>query len=238
MIPGALSAATTTVRAPLSAHHGLAPFPRAPENPEHGFEANRERILITLLALDLMLMAFFVVMNSAATFDAKRGAAVASSLAPVPAPVLAPKAETLVSGTAARVAASAQLRAAVTAVFDAFLPQGAAGVSAAADDGRVDLEMPGALDPNVLPQTVIAGLAQVMDNPPAGYRLELLIRAPEESANLAHVAQDLTAAGVAADALSVGMPAKGQQSGVHFTFLLLAPGEETRAADMAGGGRP
>ena len=40
-------------------------------------EANRDRILLTLVALDLMLMAFFVVMNSTATFDGKRSAEVA-----------------------------------------------------------------------------------------------------------------------------------------------------------------
>ena len=118
MIPSAHSAATTT--APPLAPRVLAPFPRAPENPEHSFEANRERVLITLLALDLMLMAFFVVMNSAASFDTKRSAAVAHGLARAEAKIEAPKTETLVTGTAARVAASAQLRAAVTDVFDAF----------------------------------------------------------------------------------------------------------------------
>lgn len=221
MIPGALSAATTT--APL-----LAPFPRAPENPAHGFEANRDRILITLLALDLMLMAFFVVMNSAASFDAKRGAQVASSLAPAEI-----KTETLVTGTAARVAASAQLRAAVTDVFDAFLPQGASA-SADADDGRVEVDMPGAFaDTGTLPPDVIAGLARVMDNPPPGYRTELLIRAQEDPAKLARMAYALAAGGVARDALSVGMLSAGQQGPLHFTFLLLEPGEETRAAEGA-----
>lgn len=212
----------------------LSPYPRAPENPENSFEANRERILITLLALDLMLMAFFVVINSTATFDAKRGAAVASGLA---AAREEPKPEVLVSGTAPRVAASAQLRAAVTDIFDAFLPAGA-NVSADADDGRVDVDMPGALDAAALPGTVIAGLAHVMDNPPPGYRTELLIRAQEDPAKLARMAQDLAAGGVPADALSIGMPTKGQQDRLRFTFLLLAPGEETRAAPVTGRNRP
>lgn len=233
MIPSALSAATTT--API-----LAPFPRAPENPEHSFEANRDRILITLLALDLMLMAFFVVMNSAATFDAKRSAEVASSMAP-PDIKAEPKAETLVTGTAARVAASAQLRAAVTDVFDAFLPQGAAA-SVGADDGRVDVDMPSAVaDMDALPVDMIAGLARVMGNPPSGYRTELLIRAQDDPAKLARMAHDLAAGGIAADTLSVGTMSLGTRSAtsedtqgpLRFTFLLLEPGEETRAARMA-----
>ncbi|MBX7201386.1 MAG: hypothetical protein K1X51_18625 [Rhodospirillaceae bacterium] len=230
MIPGALSVATTTA-------HKLAPFPRAPENPEHSFEANRERVLITLLALDLMLMAFFVVMNTAASFDAKRTAAVASSLAPAQIPAGIPaeiKTAAPVSGTAARAAASAQLRAAVTDVFDAFLPPGVS-VSADADDGRVDLDVPGALvETDALPPAVVAGLARVMDNPPPGYRTELLIRAQEDPAKLARMAQDLSAGGIARDALSVGMLSTGQPAPVRFTFLLLQPGEETRAASMVG----
>lgn len=213
----------------------LAPFPRAPKDPEHSFEANRERILITLLALDLMLMAFFVVMNSAATFDAKRGAAAANSLAPASKinaeAALAPKTETLITGTAARVAASAQLRAAVTDVFDAFLPQGASAV-ADADDGRVDVDMPAAFNgTDALPHDVIAGLARVMDNPPSGYRTELVIRAQEDPAKLARMAHELAAGGIARDALSVGMVSTGQQGPLRFTFLLLEPGMETRAAD-------
>ena len=231
MISSALSAATTT--APGLVPKALSPFPCAPENPENSFEANRERILITLLALDLMLMAFFVVMNSTATFDATRGAEVASSLA---GPKEEPKAETLVSGTAPRVAASAQLRAAVTDVFDAFLPAGA-DISPDADDGRVDVDMPGALDANALPKAVISGLARVVDNPPSGYRTELLIRAQEDPAKLARMAQDLTTGGVPAGALSIGMPTKGQQDRLRFTFLLLAPGEETRAVPAKGKGR-
>lgn len=227
MIPSALSAATTT--APL-----LAPFPRAPENPEHSFEANRDRILITLLALDLMLMAFFVVINSASTYDAKRGAAAASGLAPVVAEATkteAPKIEAPVSGAVPRVAASAQLRAAVTDVFDDFLPQGVAP-TADANDGRVDVEMPGAFtDTDTLPEAVIAGLARVMENPPSGYKTELLIRAQEDPAKLARMAHELAAGGIATDALSVGLLSAGAPAPLRFTFLLLEPGEESRAAE-------
>lgn len=45
------------------------------EQPEDG----SDRILITLLALNLILLAFFVVLNAASSFDAERVRAVAAS---------------------------------------------------------------------------------------------------------------------------------------------------------------
>ena len=225
----------------------LAPFSRAhltAQNPEHSFEASRDRILITLLALDLMLMAFFVVMNSAATFDAKRGAEAASSMQAAPssvapaAPADADARGALGLGTNPRFAASAELRAAVADVFANFLPAGT-GPVASADDGRIDVDMPGDLAAgDELPEALRAGVAHVMENPPPGYRTELVIRAPEEQdlAGLAHLAQDLVSHGVAAGALSVGMLTKDStdsaRHALRFTFLLLEPGEGSRAAHV------
>ena len=213
----------------------LAPFSRV-QNSEHSFEASRDRILITLLALDLMLMAFFVVMNSVATVDAQRTAKAAAGMtavevaAPVDASNLAPG-----LGTAARVAASAELRAAVADVFASYLPAGSEP-SATADDGRIDVDMPAASG-GELPEAMRAGLAQVMENPPPGYRTELVIRAPRETdpARLAHMAQGLVDHGVAANALSVGTLTQGSSTAVRFTFLLLEPGEESRAAHAGAG---
>ena len=227
----------------------LAPFSRV-QNPEHSFEASRDRILITLLALDLMLMAFFVVMNSVATVDAQRTAKAAAGMTAVEgaAPAATPvSAATLAPGpgTTARVAASAELRAAVADVFANFLPAGSEPV-AAADDGRIDVDMP-PVSGDDLPEAVRAGLAQVMENPPPGYRTELVIRASRDTApaRLAHMAQGLVDRGVTANALSVGTltqgssaagsSAAGSSAAVRFTFLLLEPGEESRAAHADAG---
>ncbi|MHB1205221.1 MAG: hypothetical protein ACYCZX_06615 [Rhodospirillaceae bacterium] len=229
-----------------------APFPRASDSGQ-GFEANRDRILLTLLALDLMLMAFFVVMNSTATFDDKRGAEIASSMpaAPpsvnstpeekTPAPTDAAGVATPGMGINVRVAAAAELRAAVVDVFDSFLPAGT-GAAADSDNGRVDVDLPAQyVRADELPPAVVAGLAHVMENPPAGYRTELVVRAQEEPGgftHLAHLARDLVGRGVAANALSVGMLTGTSSPGLHFTFLLLEPGEESRAARVLAKGRP
>jgi hypothetical protein len=96
----------------------------------------------------------------------------------------------------------------------------------------------------VLPDVVIAGLAHVMENSPSGYRTELVIRTQGELASgLAQLAQGLVSRGVDASALSVGMLTGGMPTGVsapgmHFTFLLLEPGEESRAARLVGRARP
>lgn len=248
-----------------------APFPRAPnfsQQSGQGFEANRDRILLTLLALDLMLMAFFVVMNSTATFDGKRSAEVARSMPTAKASAKsAPeeKTSTLTDtagvgtpglgmpglgmpglrmpglGMSVRVAAAAELRAAVVDVFDSFLPAGT-GAAADPDNGRVDVDLPAQfVRADELPPAVVAGLAHVMENPPAGYRTELVVRAQEEPGgftHLAHLARDLVSRGVAANALSVGMLTGTSSPGLHFTFLLLEPGEESRAARVLAKARP
>jgi hypothetical protein len=227
----------------------LAPNLRAsiPQDPGQGFDANRDRILITLLALDLMLMAFFVVLNSAATFDTKRSAAVASSMptavsAPAPAAPevkAASLADTPGVGTSPRAAAAAELDAAVSDVFANYLPAGTSA-TADADNGRVDVDMPAEyVREDALPPAVIAGLAHVMENSPPGYRTELVIRTQDELGNgLAQLAQGLVGRGVDAAALSVGILTGGAAPGMHFTFLLLEPGEQSRAARLVGRDRP
>ena len=231
-------AVTAAERSPALA---LAPFPRAFDSGQ-SFEANRDRILITLLALDLMLMAFFVVLNSAATFDSTRGAEVARSMPTAPTPSNATPeenaplpADAAGVGTTVRVAAAAELRAAVVDVFENFLPAGT-GASADPDNGRVDVDLPAEyVRADELPPAVVAGLARVMENPPAGYRTELVVRAREEPGGftrLAGLARDLVGHGVAANALSVGMQAGASSPGLRFTFLLLEPGEESRAARL------
>ena len=229
-------------------------------DPANSFEASRDRILITLRALNLMLMAFFVVLNSTATLDSTRSAEVARSMpanaaantiaienqSPV-APVVA-----ATRGNSARIEASAALRAAVADVFAAILPAGA-GITTTEDDGRVDVDVPQSflssfVDAGAgLPSAVLDGLAHVMSNPPAGYHTELLIngQGSGDANPLARLAQDLVSRGVISTALSVGMIAKtaGTQSGgLRFTFLLLEPGEDDTARlatppGLAGRGR-
>jgi hypothetical protein len=150
----------------------------------------------------------------------------------------APASDAPGAGTAVRIAAAAELRAAVAEVFESFLPAGAAA-AADAEDGRVDVDMPAdAAGADELPPAVIAGLAHVMENAPAGYRTELVIQTREEPAanlaRLARLAQDLVGRGVPAAALSVGTTTGRSSPGLHFTFLLLEPGEESRAARLAG----
>ena len=52
------------------------------------FAASRDRILLTLLALNLMLMAFFVVLNSAAKIDHRKASVATQSLQAASAPVV------------------------------------------------------------------------------------------------------------------------------------------------------
>ncbi len=193
-------------------------------------ENNRDRVLITLLALNFLLMAFFAVMTSIA----------AETRSTIVAPDMSSA-----QGTGNNMSVDAQarlleeerrravdlLRASVAQVF--------APVIAAQDtwrtverigNDRVDIEVPFALfaSPAYVAEgdAILAGIASVVDTGVRGYHTELALRASHAETDVALLAERLIAHGLAPSALSVGIlkPVGGQQSGeslLRFSFLLL-----------------
>jgi hypothetical protein len=205
-------------------------------------EASRDRVMITLLALNFLLMAFFAVMTSIA--DEKRTTIVApAGASQAPGTSLSTDLSADLSAEAlAKAEASAkadtmsqarmldeerrravdQLRASVALVF--------APVMAAEDtwrtratwnvgNDRVDIEVPFALfaNPDRVAEgdEILAGIADVVDTGVRGYRAELALRASHPETDIALLAQRLTTHGLAPSALSVGIlkPVGGQANG-------------------------
>jgi len=211
-------------------------------------EGNRDRVLITLLALNFLLMAFFAVMTAIA----------GETRATIVAPISAATSSTPNSPSAEAQARMLEeerrravdlLRASVAQVF--------APVIAAEDtwrvrrveligNDRVDIEVPFALfaSPQYVADgdAILAGIAGVLDPGPGGYRAELALRASHAETDVALLAQRLIAHGLAPAALSVGIlkPVGGQASGeamLRFSFLLLDDDDDivTRLAGGVGG---
>jgi hypothetical protein len=186
------------------------------------FAASRDRILLTLLALNLMLVAFFVVLNSAAKIDHRKASVATQSLqasiAPAPAPAT--------SATDARVSRSDavdDVRNRVAAVFAPFIAD-ASAVHASED--RIDVDVP----PATLSQDVLSGIARVVAAPPAGYRVELLVQgARTDDDTLAALAAALVGEGSDPSALAIGTRS-ADVAGLRFTFLLLDPGADAAFA--------
>ena len=197
----------------------------------YDYAASRDRVLFTLLALDLMLMAFFVVLNASATFDAKRSSVVARSFQSKAAP--AQENAPAPGGEATRANAAAALRAAVADVFAPYLSgDGAVSVS----DDRVDVDVPATLAASVdeLP-ALLGGLARIVTD--ATDRVELVVRlqaSPDDAEareTLAAIADGIVVRGVSPSALSVGTIAgsSGAAARLRFTFFLLNPGDTALA---------
>ncbi len=212
-------------------------YPEAPEGLSEAArgEANRDRVLITLLALNFLLMAFFAVMTSIAS----------ETRATVVAPAAKSEAKSTSSSAAADSVAQARmleeerrravdlLRASVAQVFAPVfaideLWRARTNIRIGAD--RVDIEVPFALfaDPNNIAEgdAILAGIAGVVDSGVRGYRTELALRASHVETDVSLLAQRLITHGLSPAALSVGLlkPAGGQTSGeamLRFTFLLL-----------------
>lgn len=195
-------------------------------------EANRDRVMITLLALNFLLMAFFAVMTAIA--GEKRATVIAPSDA-----TNAGSASSADSMAHARMleeerrrgvdllrASVAQVFAPVIAVEDAWRVRAVWNVG----NDRVDIEVPFALfaDPQHIAEgdAILAGIAGVIDNGVRGYRTELALRASHPETDIALLAQRLMTHGLAPSQLSVGIlkPVGGQQTGealLRFSFLLL-----------------
>lgn len=209
-------------------------------------EGNRDRVLITLLALNFLLMAFFAVMTAIA--GETRATIVAPMSAATSTTPNSPSAEAQARMLEEeRRRAVDLLRASVAQVF--------APVIAAEEtwrvrrveligNDRVDIEVPFALfaSPQYVADgdAILAGIAGVLDPGPGGYRAELALRASHAETDVALLAQRLIAHGLAPAALSVGIlkPVGGQASGeamLRFSFLLLDDNDDivTRLAGAA-----
>lgn len=193
-------------------------------------EGNRDRVMITLLALNFLLMAFFAVMTSIA--GETRSTIVAPNASSAQA-----------AGTNMSVDAQARLmeeeRRRAVDLLRASVAQVFAPVIAAQDtwrtverigNDRVDIEVPFALfaSPTYVAEgdAILAGIAGVVDTGIRGYRAELALRASHPETDVAILAERLITHGLAPSALSVGIlkPVGGQANGeamLRFSFLLL-----------------
>jgi len=225
----------------------LAPPASTSENPA-------DRILLTFLALGLMLLAFFVVLTASASFDQRRMREVVQSVQTVfvaPRETATPVQTVLVD--AALEAAISTLRANVSEIFSGMVPRDdtppAPGRNSANPD-RVEIDVPMLLffaaDEAVLyPLPVLDSIVAVLGSPPAGYRMELVVRAagdtldPElDNARIAALADGLVRRGLASTALSVGALQNSSDSGaraLRFTFLLLSDDDDHAAVRMMTG---
>ena len=235
------------------ARPGFLP-PPAPQSSESA----ADRVMLTLLALGLMLLAFFVVLTSAASFDQKRIKDVVRSVQMTFEHPEDSKTETIPPAPldAAYLAAVGALRAAVADVF-AFVLSGDNPKSLVNSDrvnpDRVEIDVPVAVffaqdAKEVFPLTMLNRIVDLINDPPAGYRLELVVRASASAdtqpanrqmieARLAALADDLVHRGLPAPALSVGALEEGKAadttaSTLRFTFLLLDTDEDLAAVKM------
>lgn len=199
-------------------------------------EHNRDRVMITLLALNFLLMAFFAVMTSIAS---ETRATVVAPDAAVSGSLVGEAASQARMLEEERRRAVDLLRASVAQVF--------ATVIAAEDtwrvraverigNDRVDIEVPFTLfaSPDYVQEgdAILAGIAGLVDTGVRGYRTELALRASHPETDVALLAQRLMAHGLAPSALSVGIlkPVGGQPSGesiLRFSFLLLDEDDDT-----------
>ena len=189
------------------------------------FEVARDRVLLTLLALNLMLLAFFVALNSSASFDKARMKAVGESLLSSSAR----EEQTAVAENTQRVA-FATLRTAVADAFAAFLPPNQIPVEHPNTD-RVEVDVPAEafLEGDTSPELrgVFDRVAAIVAVPPPGYAAELFIRGSSGDGaenNLATLAQALVRRGMAPTQLSIGFlnPGEASEPILRFTFVLLA----------------
>jgi hypothetical protein len=213
-------------------------------------ESAADRILLTLLALGLMLLAFFVVLTASASYDQSRARDVARSMQAIFVPAK-DATESKGEGGATDVdlqAAVSALRLAVSDVFTGILPREANGKKS--DQDRVEIDVPMSIffadnEAVLFPLPALDKLVSVLNAPPAGYRMELVVRAAGETpdaaldqARIAALAEGLVRHGLAATALSVGMLQDSATTGarvLRFTFLLLNADDDLAAVRMMTG---
>jgi len=197
-------------------------------------ENNRDRILVTLLALNFLLMAFFAVLNS--TAQATHAAVVTPTNA---------SASSSHDGDASARALDEErrravdvLRASVARVFAPVIAAEEAWRVRAVErigNDRVDIEVPFALFTESVyaaeGDAILEGIARVVAVGVRGYRTELAMRASGMDADVAALAERLTGYGLAPTVLSVGVlrPPAGETRDeriLRFSFLLLDDDDE------------
>jgi hypothetical protein len=213
-------------------------------------EEGSDRILITLLALNLILLAFFVVLNASSSFDVDRVRAVAASAR---SSLFTDFEERKKVEALSYQTALSDFRDSIADQFASILsPEQSAtivpGIRVASD--RVEVDVPATIffqsDGTLYaPLPTLDGLATVMGTPPAGYRAELAIRGTESSAQheamfarMAALANALVARGVSATVMSAGLLSEvsvgtetvARDPTLRFSFLLLSADDDRRHA--------
>jgi hypothetical protein len=172
-----------------------------------------DRIFVTLLSLKVMLLAFFVVLGTAASFDAPRAASVAKSMHVVFAPT-----GNLSAVSPIRLTARQALQAGVAEAFADILPMTR---RVTGDNGdRVDIDLSTAelaASGDRAREEMLNGIATLMRSAPAGLRYELVL---DGEAAAVGIADALLARGVLARQLLIGSTAADTGT-IKFSFLLL-----------------
>ena len=214
-------------------------------------ESPADRTLLMLLALGLMLLAFFVVLTSAATFDERRTLDAVKS---VKMTFVQPHNQSGVSeeknvGDSAQRAAVAALRVSISDIFAPLLfgqtPNTFENDRVTPD--RVEVDVPAALffsegGAALYPLPILDKLIAVISTPPAGYRMEMVVRLATSDADqqmnhtrLATLADDLTRRGLSPTVLSVGTLGDVRadtKPSLRFTFLLLDTDDDLAVARL------
>jgi hypothetical protein len=220
--------------------YGAFPEFSEPQSDAARGEANRDRVMITLLALNFLLMAFFAVMTSIASETRTTIVAPANDAA---AEVNSATMDTQAASQARmleeeRRRAVDLLRASVAQVFAPLIAAEEtwrARTAWSIGNDRVDIEVPFAMfaSPDHVAEgdVILAGIAGLVGTGLRGYRTDLALRASHPETDVALLAQRLMAHGLAPASLSVGIlkPVGGQTSGdamLRFSFLLLEDNDD------------
>ena len=187
-----------------------------------------DRVFVTLLSLNFMLLAFFVVLGTTASVDAPRAASVTKSLQLVFAEPKSDAGE----GTKVSLTARQAFQAGVSDAVASLLPP--SGHVSISNKDRVDLSVSG--------ETLRAAgsdapdaIAKLLRAAPAGLRYEMIIDGGAGD-DAIRMAEELIARDVPATALMVG-PNSADGADLRFAFLLLDNDADT-VATLAAGGRP
>lgn len=182
-----------------------------------------DRIFVTLLSLNFMLLAFFVVLGTASTFDKPRAASVAHSMHVA----FATPGTVLNSASPIRLSARQALQAGVSDAFSEVLPLAR---RVTGDDGdRVDVAVPiAALSAAEHTRDgLLDAIAMLMRTAPVGVHYQLVV---DGDAQAADIAADLLERDVIASQLLVGSDlAEGR---VRFSFLLLEGDDDGLSARL------
>jgi len=218
-------------------------------------ESAADRILLTLLALGLMLLAFFVVLTSTATLDQRRIRDVAQSVQArfETAPTDTDKNEPVAPFDADHRAAVGLLRSVVADVFASVIsstPSTSLGGQDVVNPDRVEIDVPASAffaegQPVLYPMPLFDKIVALFGAPPSGYRMELVVRSTSSAADMdvsrariAVLADTLVQRGLAPTVLSVGTltQASGASApSLRFTFLLLNADDDLAAVQLMTG---